>query len=71
MPQITDYNEWAALREDKPRLFSRRGSRPGRLDDLTRGAFRRRITRYAEDLRTDQGYAFLIFRNSDLPWSAA
>ena len=27
--------------------------------------YRRRIRRYAEDLRTDQGYAFLIFRSSD------
>ena len=34
-------------------------------DDLSRGAFRRRIRRYTEDLRTDQGYAFLIFRSSD------
>jgi ribosomal-protein-alanine N-acetyltransferase len=34
-------------------------------DDLSRSAFRRRIRRYAEDLRTDQGYAFLIIRNSD------
>ena len=34
-------------------------------DDLSRSAFRRRIRRYAEDLRTDQGYAFLIFRSSD------
>jgi ribosomal-protein-alanine N-acetyltransferase len=30
-------------------------------DDLTRGAFRRRLRRYAEDQRTDQSYAFLIF----------
>ena len=32
---------------------------------MSRSAFRRRIRRYAEDLRTDQGYAFLIFRSSD------
>jgi ribosomal-protein-alanine N-acetyltransferase len=34
-------------------------------DDLTRAAFRRRVRRYAEDLRTDQGYAFLILRTTD------
>jgi ribosomal-protein-alanine N-acetyltransferase len=34
-------------------------------DDLSRSAFRRRIRRYSEDLRTDQGYAFLIIRSSD------
>jgi len=34
-------------------------------DDLSRSAFRRRIKRYVEDLRSDQGYAFLIVRNTD------
>ena len=34
-------------------------------DDLTRGAFRRRLKRYAEDLRNDLAYAFLIFRSDD------
>ncbi len=34
-------------------------------DDLTRGAFRRRLKRYAEDLRGDLAYAFLIFRSDD------
>ena len=30
-----------------------------------RAAFRRRIRRYAEDLRTDQSYAFFVFRKED------
>src|SRR3972149_2668311 len=34
-------------------------------DDLTRGAFRRRLKRYAEDQRNDLAYAFLIFRSDD------
>ena len=34
-------------------------------DDLTRGAFRRRLKRYAEDQRSDLAYAFLIFRSDD------
>jgi [ribosomal protein S5]-alanine N-acetyltransferase len=65
MPQVTDYTEWAALREES-RDFLTPWEPTWPLDDLTRGAFRRRIRRYAEDLRTDQGYTFLIFRSSDL-----
>ena len=44
--------------------FSRPGSRPGRPTISRRGAFRRRLRRYAEDQRSDLAYAFLIFRNS-------
>jgi [ribosomal protein S5]-alanine N-acetyltransferase len=63
-PQMTDYNEWAALR-DASRAFLTPWEPTWPADDLTRGSFRRRIRRYAEDLRTDQGYAFLIVRNTD------
>jgi ribosomal-protein-alanine N-acetyltransferase len=64
MPQMTDFEEWAALREaSRGFLVPWEPTWPD--DDLTRGAFRRRLKRYAEDLRTDQGYAFLIIRASD------
>jgi [ribosomal protein S5]-alanine N-acetyltransferase len=63
-PQMTDYVEWAALRE-KSRDFLTPWEPTWPTDDLTRTSFRRRLRRYAEDLRTDQGYAFLITRNSD------
>jgi ribosomal-protein-alanine N-acetyltransferase len=63
-PQMTDYGEWAALREAS-RDFLTPWEPTWPSDDLTRGAFRRRIRRYSEDLRADQGYAFLITRNSD------
>ena len=63
-PQLTDYEEWAALRETS-RDFLVPWEPTWPVDDLTRAAFRRRIKRYAEDLRSDQGYAFLIARNSD------
>jgi [ribosomal protein S5]-alanine N-acetyltransferase len=63
-PQMTDFNEWAALRETS-RDFLVPWEPTWPSDDLTRSAFRRRIRRYTEDLRTDQGYAFLIFRRSD------
>jgi ribosomal-protein-alanine N-acetyltransferase len=63
-PQMTDYNDWAALRE-RSREFLTPWEPTWPADDLSRGAFRRRIRRYVEDLRTDQGYAFLIIRGSD------
>jgi [ribosomal protein S5]-alanine N-acetyltransferase len=63
-PQMTDYAEWAAVRE-KSREFLIPWEPTWPVDDLTRGAFRRRIRRYAEDLRSDQGYAFVILRNPD------
>ena len=63
-PQIADFEEWAALRETS-RDFLIPWEPTWPIDDLTRAAFRRRIKRYAEDLRTDQGYAFLIARALD------
>jgi len=63
-PVLGDYPQWAKLREDS-RAFLAPWEPIWPADDLTRGAFRRRLRRYAEDLRTDQGYAFLIFRRQD------
>jgi [ribosomal protein S5]-alanine N-acetyltransferase len=63
-PQVTDHTEWAALREQS-RDFLAPWEPTWPADDLSRSAFRRRIRRYAEDLRSDQSYAFLIFRSSD------
>jgi ribosomal-protein-alanine N-acetyltransferase len=63
-PQMTDFNEWAALRQAS-RQFLTPWEPTWPDDDLTRGAFRRRIKRYVEDLRADQGYALLIARSSD------
>ena len=63
-PQATDHAEWAALREHS-REFLTPWEPTWPADDLSRSAFRRRIRRYAEDLRTDQSYAFLISRSTD------
>lgn len=63
-PQMTDYGKWAALREAS-RQFLTPWEPSWPADDLTRSAFRRRVRRYVEDLRTDQGYSFLIFRDAD------
>ena len=64
VPQMSDFSEWADLRE-KSRDFLTPWEPTWPADDLTRAAFRRRIRRYAEDLRTDQAYAFFIFRQRD------
>ena len=63
-PQATDFDEWATLRQAS-RDFLTPWEPTWPDDDLTRSAFRRRIRRYTEDLRADQGYAFVIFRAGD------
>src|SRR5438128_7506332 len=61
---MADFPEWAALREAS-RTFLTPWEPTWLHDDLTRGAFRRRLKRYAEDLRTDQAYPFFLFRRAD------
>lgn len=63
-PVASDHAEWAALREAS-RAFLTPWEPIWPTDDLTRGAFRRRLKRYAEDQRSDLAYAFLIFRSDD------
>jgi len=63
-PQMSDYSAWAALREQS-RAFLTPWEPVWPVHDLTRGAFRRRIRRYARDVREDQAYPFLIFRSGD------
>lgn len=63
-PQMADFDAWATLRE-KSRDFLVPWEPTWPEDDLTRPSFRRRLRRYAEDMRGDQAYAFLLFRKSD------
>lgn len=63
-PQMADYEEWAALREES-REFLVPWEPTWPADDLSRGAFRRRLRRYSEDQRCDQAYPFFIFRKED------
>jgi ribosomal-protein-alanine N-acetyltransferase len=63
-PQMADYAEWAALREES-RDFLKPWEPTWPADDLTRSAFRRRLRRYAEDIRNDHAYPFLVFLKSD------
>jgi ribosomal-protein-alanine N-acetyltransferase len=64
LPQMAEFEEWAALRTAS-RDFLTPWEPSWPADDLTRAAFRRRLKRYAEDWRTDQSYAFFVFRKQD------
>ena len=63
-PTMSDYQEWAELRE-RSRHFLTPWEPTWPLDDLTRSAFRRRLRRYAKDIREDSAYPFFIFRTLD------
>lgn len=63
-PQMSDYGEWAALREAS-RAFLTPWEPVWPNDDLTRAAFRQRLRRYAEEMRADQAYPFFVFRKPD------
>lgn len=60
-PQMSDYGPWAELR-----AMSRDHLTPWEpqwsSDELTRGAFRRRLRHYQREQREDLGYALFIFR---------
>jgi ribosomal-protein-alanine N-acetyltransferase len=60
-PQVGDFEAWAALREAS-RAFLEPWEPIWPADDLTRGAFRRRIRRYAEEIQTDSAYPMFIFQ---------
>jgi ribosomal-protein-alanine N-acetyltransferase len=63
-PRFGDYEEWARLR-GQSRGFLQPWEPVWPVDDLTRPAFRRRIRRYMEERRTEQAFAFFLFRQSD------
>lgn len=63
-PQMTDFPQWAALRENS-RAFLTPWEPVWPADDLTRAGFRRRLRHYADDIAADRVYPFLAFRDSD------
>jgi ribosomal-protein-alanine N-acetyltransferase len=63
-PRSGDFHEWAALRAAS-RAFLQPWEPTWPADDLTRAAFRRRLTLYARDRDLGQGHAFFIFRRTD------
>jgi ribosomal-protein-alanine N-acetyltransferase len=59
-PQVSDYGPWAELRAmSRAHLVPWEPAWP--RDDLSKGAFRRRIKHYQREARDDLGYAFLLF----------
>jgi ribosomal-protein-alanine N-acetyltransferase len=64
LPQPSDFEEWAALREAS-RDFLVPWEPTWPVDDLTRSSYRRRLKRYTEDQRADLAYPYFIFRNAD------
>jgi ribosomal-protein-alanine N-acetyltransferase len=63
-PHLEHYVEWAQLR-DVSRAFLVPWEPAWPPDDLTRGAYRRRIRRYLDDQRDDLSYTFFVFRKKD------
>ncbi|MEO7026652.1 MAG: GNAT family protein [Caulobacteraceae bacterium] len=62
--RIADHGEWAALREQS-RAYLRPWEPTWPDDDLTRAAYRRRLSAYVADIERGVAYPFLIFRRPD------
>lgn len=63
-PRVADYLAWAQLRGES-REFLTPWEPIWADDELTRGAFRRRIKRYQKETRLDSAYVFFVLRESD------
>ena len=62
--ELRDFEAWADLREaSRAHLTPWEPIWPD--DDLTRGAFRRRVRRHALEIENDEAFAFLVFRAAD------
>jgi [ribosomal protein S5]-alanine N-acetyltransferase len=60
VPSIDHYEQWATLRHDSQN-FLRPWEPEWASDELTRGAYRRRIRRYGEEIDRDESYPFFLF----------
>ncbi|MGF1464231.1 MAG: GNAT family N-acetyltransferase [Maricaulaceae bacterium] len=63
-PRYEDFEAWARLRA-RSRAFLTPWEPSWPPDDLTRPAFRRRLRRYARDIREGLAYPFFVFRAED------
>jgi ribosomal-protein-alanine N-acetyltransferase len=63
-PRMADYMEWSRLR-GASRQFLKPWEPVWADDELTRGAFRRRIKRYQKETRLDSAYVFFVLRKTD------
>ena len=63
-PRMPDFKAWAKLRAES-RDFLTPWEPSWARDELTKGAFRRRIKRYQKETRLDSAYAFFVYRKGD------
>lgn len=63
-PKATDFEEWRTLRL-RSREFLQPWEPTWPVDDLSRAAFRRRLTAYARDREAGTAYPFFVYRSSD------
>ena len=64
MPQLEDYEAWARLRSAS-RAHTEPWEPAWTQDELSKGAFRRRIERYDADRNAGTGYPFFVMRARD------
>ena len=63
-PRMGDFSDWSRLR-GASRQFLKPWEPVWADDELTRGAFRRRIKRYQKETRLDSAYVFFVLRKTD------
>ncbi len=63
-PRWADYAEWSLLRA-RSRTFLQPWEPTWPKDDLSKAAFRRRLSAYQRDMELGTGFAFFVFREID------
>jgi len=63
-PRVGDFAAWTHLRAES-RTFLAPWEPVWATDELSKGAFRRRLKRYQREAREDSAYAFFVLRSSD------
>lgn len=63
-PRVSDFFAWSRLRHES-RAFLAPWEPSWTTDELTKGAFRRRLKKYQRESRLDSAYAFFVFRTED------
>jgi ribosomal-protein-alanine N-acetyltransferase len=63
-PRVADFLAWSKLRAES-RAFLSPWEPSWATDELSKGAFRRRLRRYQKEARQDSAYAFFVFRQAD------
>lgn len=63
-PEARDFQDWSELREAS-RAFLTPWEPTWAADELSRGSFKYKLRRYAEDMRDDKAYALFVFRETD------